>query len=49
MLTVVGVARRGFTGDVVERSTDIWLPISMQPIIQSHGMPIELRADDFAF
>ena len=40
LLTVVGVAQRGFDGDVVERPTQIWLPISMQPLIQPHSASI---------
>jgi predicted permease len=31
ILKVVGVTPRGFTGDVVEAMTQIWIPISMQP------------------
>ena len=36
ILTIVGVAQRGFDGDVVERPTQIWMPIAMQPVIQPH-------------
>ncbi|HXT14942.1 MAG TPA: ABC transporter permease [Gemmatimonadaceae bacterium] len=42
-VTIVGVARQGFAGDVVERPTEIWLPISMQPILQPHTAPIADR------
>jgi predicted permease len=33
--TVVGVAPPGFTGEVVGRMTDIWLPLTMQPALNS--------------
>ena len=39
-LTVVGVMQRGFTGDIVERPTDIWLPIEMRPALEPHGPPM---------
>ena len=35
-LTIVGVAARGFAGDVIERPTDLWLPLGMQPRVQPH-------------
>ena len=31
--TIIGVGPPGFTGEVVGRSTDIWLPITMQPTV----------------
>jgi putative ABC transport system permease protein len=40
LLTIIGVAQRGFDGDVVERPTQIFLPISIQPIVQPHSAPI---------
>lgn len=43
-LTVVGVMQRGFTGDIVERPTDIWLPIEMRPALEPHGPPMMDRA-----
>jgi predicted permease len=33
--TVVGVAPPGFTGEVVGRMTDIWMPVTMQPALDS--------------
>ena len=39
-LTIVGVTQRGFTGEIVERPTDIWLPIEMRPALQPHGPPM---------
>ena len=47
-LTIVGVAPRGFNGDVIDRPTDLWLPISMEPVIDPHGAPIEDRATSSA-
>lgn len=47
MLTIVGVARRGFAGDIVERPTEIWLPIEMQPIVQRHAAPITDRGTNW--
>lgn len=43
VLTIIGVARHGFDGDIVERPTQIWLPIAMQPIVQPHSAPITDR------
>jgi predicted permease len=42
-LTIVGVAPAGFGGEIVERPTDIWLPIAMQPAIQPHSAAIDQR------
>jgi len=33
-LTVIGVARPGFEGEIVGARTDIWIPLAMQPLIQ---------------
>jgi predicted permease len=33
--TIVGVAAPGFSGEVVGRMTDIWLPLTMQPVLAS--------------
>ena len=33
--TVIGVAPPGFTGEVVGRMTDIWMPLTMQPALTS--------------
>jgi len=42
-LVIAGIARPGFTGEIPELPTDIWLPISMQPILRPHSAPIERR------
>ena len=42
-LTIVGVAKQGFSGDIVELPVDVWLPITMQPVLQPHAAPIEQR------
>lgn len=35
-LTIVGVAREGYEGEVVGVSYDIWLPLTMQPVLSPH-------------
>ena len=41
-VTIIGVAPRGFTGDIVGQPTDIWIPLMMQPAIMPHR---DWRAD----
>src|SRR6185437_3994187 len=41
--TVVGVMQPGFTGDIVELPTDIWLPIEMRPALEPHAPPMRDR------
>ncbi len=36
-LTIVGVAPATFTGDIVGRPTDVWIPITMQPGLMPHA------------
>ena len=36
-LTVIGVSREGYRGEIVESSYDLWLPITMQPLLAPHG------------
>src|SRR5439155_3091178 len=40
-MTVVGVAREGFSGEIVERTFDLWLPITMQPLLNPHEQYLE--------
>jgi predicted permease len=35
-LTIIGVARSGFRGEVVDIAYDVWLPITMQPVLMPH-------------
>ncbi|HEY2376800.1 MAG TPA: ABC transporter permease [Gemmatimonadaceae bacterium] len=42
-LTIIGVAARGFGGDVLERPTEIWLPITMAPLVDPHSVSIDDR------
>lgn len=42
-LTIAGVAARGFAGEIVERPTDIWIPIDLQPALQPHSPSIADR------
>ncbi|MGH7627235.1 MAG: ADOP family duplicated permease, partial [Gemmatimonadaceae bacterium] len=43
-LTIVGVAPRGFTGDIVGQSTELWIPLMMQPVIMPHRNWLEDRS-----
>ena len=36
-MTVIGVAREGYRGEIVGTSYDMWLPITMQPVLAPHG------------
>ena len=40
-LTVVGVGSAGFQGEVVGTSYDVWLPITMQPVLMPHQPYLE--------
>jgi predicted permease len=40
--TVIGVAARGFSGEIVGEAPDVWIPITMQPTM----MPNDPRLDD---
>lgn len=42
-ITIIGVTPAGFTGEILERPVDLWLPISLQPVILPHSAPIEDR------
>ena len=35
-VTIIGVAREGFRGAIVGVSNDVWLPLSMQPLLMPH-------------
>ena len=35
-MTIIGVARKGFRGEVVGITYDVWLPITMQPVLMPH-------------
>jgi len=35
-LTIVGVAPKGFFGDIVGQAPDLWIPLMMQPALQPH-------------
>ena len=35
-MTIIGVARDGFRGEVVGITYDVWLPITMQPVLMPH-------------
>jgi predicted permease len=40
-MTIVGVAREGFSGEVVGISYDVWLPITMQPVLMRNQPYVE--------
>ena len=40
-MTVIGVARAGFRGEVVGITYDVWLPITMQPVLMPHQRFLE--------
>jgi predicted permease len=40
-VTVAGVGREGFRGEVVGSAYDIWLPITMQPVLMPHQRYLE--------
>ena len=42
-LTVVGVAPKGFVGDIVGQAPDLWIPLMMQPAVQPHAPLLENR------
>ena len=33
-LTIVGVASPEFSGEIIDRPTDLWIPLSMQPVVR---------------
>jgi predicted permease len=43
--TIIGVARDGFSGEVVGEAADVWIPLTMQPAM----MPAAPRLDDTRF
>lgn len=40
-MTIIGVARAGFRGEVVGITYDVWLPITMQPVLMPHRKFLE--------
>ena len=40
-MTIIGVARGGFRGEVVGITYDVWLPIMMQPVLMPHQRFLE--------
>jgi predicted permease len=45
--TVVGVAPRGFIGTEVGLKMDLWVPLAMQPQLQSGGSRLEKRGNNW--
>jgi predicted permease len=42
-LTIVGVAPQGFSGDIVGQPAELWIPITMQPVLQPYAPLLEDR------
>ena len=34
---IVGVAEKGFTGDIVGQPSDLWIPVTMQPVVMPNS------------
>jgi predicted permease len=43
-VAIIGVAPASFTGEIVGTSTDIWIPLSMQPVMQPNRKMLEDRS-----
>ena len=44
LLTVIGVTPPDFTGDIVGQTTDLWIPMMMQPAVRPQRMMIDNRS-----
>ena len=42
-VTIIGITPPGFTGDIVGESTDLWLPIALEPVLDPREDPIHDR------
>ena len=40
-LTIIGVGARGYGGEIVGRATDIWLPLTMEGVLNPHQRYLE--------
>jgi predicted permease len=40
-VTVIGITREGFRGEIVGSSFDVWLPVMMQPVLMPHEKFLE--------
>jgi predicted permease len=45
--TIVGVMPRNFTGEIVGAETDVWLPLSMQHVVQPNQRMLDDRLSSF--
>jgi predicted permease len=43
-MTIIGVAQRGFAGEIVGSSIDVWVPLTMQPVLMSTRPWLEDRS-----
>ena len=46
-LTIIGVARTGFTGEIVGIPTDIWIPVTMQDVLRPNDKMLTDRTADW--
>ena len=46
-LTIVGIAPREYTGDVVGSMNDLWIPLGMQPVLQPNQPLLENRIESW--
>jgi putative ABC transport system permease protein len=40
-VTIIGVAREGYHGEIVGVANDVWLPLTMQPVLMPHQRYLE--------
>jgi predicted permease len=46
-MTVIGVAAEGFTGEVVGRPTDVWIPVTMQEVLMPNQKALSDRGTNW--
>ncbi len=46
-MTVIGVAPQGFTGEIVGRNIDIWIPVTMQQVLEPNQKMLSDRATNW--
>ncbi len=46
-LTIIGVAPRGFFGDVVGQAPDFWIPVTMEPTLEPHSPWLDDRTTNW--
>ncbi len=46
-MTIIGVMPESFTGEIVGQATDLWLPLSMQDVLQPHQKMLNERTHNW--